>query len=100
MTSQSQQQQGQEPSEGMTLLIARAVSDPAFRQKLVDNPEQALSSGEFNLSAEERRVITSTSREEREQMMTQLSERTSPAVCTFWSLVWVNVCILNSWLRV
>ena len=100
MTSQSQQQQGQEPSEGMALLIARAVSDPAFRQKLVDNPEQALSSGEFNLSAEERRMITSTSREEREQIMTQLSERTSPAVCTFWSLVWQKVCIWNSWIRI
>ena len=100
MTSQSQQQQGQEPSEGMQMFIARAVSDPAFRQQLVDNPEQALSSGQFNLSAEERRVITSTSREDRAQMMQQLSERTSPAVCTFWSLYWVRVCIWGSWLRV
>ncbi len=100
MTSQSQQQQGQEPSEGMTLLIARVVSDPEFRQQLVDNPEQAIASGEFPLSAEERRVITSTSREEREQMMTQLSERTSPAVCVFWSLIVRKQCLLNSTLQI
>ena len=66
----------------------------------MDDPEQGLQSGQFSLNDEERRVITSTSREEREQMMTQLSERTSPAVCVFWSLIVRKQCLLNSTLQI
>ena len=97
MTTQPQQQQGQEASDGMQMLIARAISDPEFRNLLIENPEQALQSGGFDLSVEERRVITGTSRQEREDMLCQLSERTSPAVCTFWSLYWVRLCIWGAW---
>ncbi len=79
--------QGTQVSEAMQLLLARAISDQQFRQQLIDNPEQALQSGEFNLSGEERRAITNTTREDREQMMQQLSERQSPAICAFWSLI-------------
>ena len=85
---------------GMEQLIGKAIGEPEFRQQLIDNPEQAVRSAGIQLTQEEMQALTSSSREEREQMMTQLSERTSPAVCTFWSLVWVKVCILNSWLRV
>ena len=60
-------------------------------------PEQALRSGDFPLIDEERRIITSTSREDCEQMMQRLSERTSPMICTFWSLVWrVRPCMWAS----
>ncbi len=79
-------------SEGMQLLVARAISDPQWRQQLIDNPQQALDRAAFPLSDEERRVITSTTREDREQMMTQLSERQSPAVCTWWTLAWTFPC--------
>ena len=79
-------------SEGIQLLTARAISDPAWRQQLIDNPQQALDRVQFPLSDEERRIITSTSREDREQMMQQPTARTSPAVCSMWSLRWTFEC--------
>ena len=61
--------------------------DPQWRQQLIDNPQQALDRAAFPLSDEERRVITSTTREDREEMMQQLIERTSLAVWSGWSVL-------------
>ena len=98
MTSEPQ---GTQISEGMQLLIGRAISDPEFRQQLIENPQQALDRALFPLSDEERRAITSTSREDREQMMTQLSERTSPGVCLLSSTInphlWGSPGICTLW---
>ena len=82
------------------MLIARIVSDPEFRQSMVDNPEGAIQQANFQLDPEELRAISSSSREEREQMIQQLGERTAPAICTLWSALWIKVCIAWSTIRV
>ena len=66
------------PSPALEQLIGKAVAEPEFRQQLVENPEQAIQSAGIELSAEERQALVSTSREEREQVLQQLGERTSP----------------------
>lgn len=75
MTSQ---QGGQKPSPAMEQLIGKAIAEQDFRAQLVDNPEQAVRSAGINLSSQELQALQGTSREEREQMMSQLGERTSP----------------------
>jgi hypothetical protein len=76
-------QGGQAPSPALEQLIGKAVAEPDFRQQLIDNPEEAIQSAGIELSQEELQAITGTSREEREQMLSALGERTSP-FC-FWS---------------
>ena len=66
------------PSPALEQLIGKAVADPEFRQQLVDDPEQAIQSAGLGLSDEERQALVSTSREEREEVLRELGERTSP----------------------
>jgi hypothetical protein len=77
------EQGGQAPSPALEQLIGKAVAEPDFRQQLIDNPESAVQSAGIQLSQEELQAIAGTSREEREQMLSSLGERTSP-FC-FWS---------------
>jgi hypothetical protein len=77
------EQGGQAPSPALEQLIGKAVAEPDFRQQLIDDPEGAVRSAGIDLSQEELQAITGTSREEREQMLSSLGERTSP-FC-FWS---------------
>ena len=78
------QQQGtpEKPSEGLETLIGKVVAEPEFRQQMIDDPQTALRNAGITLSPQEMEAVTSTSREEREQMMTQLADRTSPG-CWF-----------------
>jgi hypothetical protein len=71
-------QGGQAPSPALEQLIGKAVADESFRQQLVEDPEAAVRDAGIQLSSEEMQGLTSTSREEREQMLSQLGERTSP----------------------
>jgi hypothetical protein len=80
-------EQGFQPSPAMEQMIGRAVSDPDFRQQLVDNPAEAVRSAGIQLSSEELQTLESTSREERSQMLEQLGERTSPWF-DGWSVTW------------
>ena len=66
------------PSLAMEQLIGKAVTEPEFRQQLVDDPEQAIRAAGLELTDEERRALVSTSREERESVLQQLGDRTSP----------------------
>ena len=66
------------PSPALEQLIGKAVSDPEFRQQLVDDPEQAIQSAGLDLTDEERQALVSTSREERESVLQELGERSSP----------------------
>ena len=66
------------PSLALEQLIGRAVADPEFRQQLVENPEQALQAADLGLTDLERQALVSTSREERESVLQELGERTSP----------------------
>jgi hypothetical protein len=66
------------PSPGVEQLIGKAIAEPDFRQQLVNNPRQAVQSAGISLSAQEVQALEDTSREEREQMISQLGERTSP----------------------
>ena len=70
------------PSPALEQLIGKAVADPAFRQQLMDDPEQAIQSAGLDLTDEERQALVSTSREEREQVLQELGERASP-----WCLI-------------
>jgi acyl-CoA hydrolase len=62
----------------MEQLIGKAIADPDFRQQLVDDPQAAAQSAGIDLSSDELQALQNTSREERQQMMEQLGERTSP----------------------
>jgi hypothetical protein len=66
------------PTPELEQLIGKAIAEPDFRQQLVDDPEQAIQSAGIELNSEEMRVLTSTSREQREQMMQELNERVNP----------------------
>ena len=66
------------PSPALEQLIGKAVADPEFRQQLVENPEQAIQAAGLDLTDDERRALVSTSREERESVLQELGERTSP----------------------
>ncbi len=75
----------------MEQLIGKVLAEPEFRQQLVSNPNEAIRSAGIQLSQQEMQAITSSSREEREQMMQQLGDRSSPALgtlicgCAFWT---------------
>lgn len=66
------------PSQAMEQLIGKAISDPTFRTQLINDPQAAASGAGLSLSAQELQSLQGTSREEREQMLQQLGERTSP----------------------
>ena len=66
------------PSPALEQLIGKAVAEPEFRQQLVEDPEQAIQAAGLDLTEEERAALLSTSREEREEVLQELGERTSP----------------------
>ena len=66
------------PSPAIEQVIGKAIAEPEFRQQLINNPQEAISSAGINLSASELQTLQNTSREEREQMLQALGERTSP----------------------
>lgn len=71
-------QQGQAPSPALEQLIGKAIAEPDFRQILVDDPAQAVQQAGLQLSPDELQALENTPREQREQMMSELGERTSP----------------------
>lgn len=86
--------EGAQPSPGLSQVIARAVADPSFRQQLVDNPESAVRSAGLQLSSDELQALQGSSREQREQMLQQLQERSAPF--HFW---WSGrICFWPSWI--
>ena len=70
------------PSPALEQLIGKAVADPEFRRQLVDDPEAAIQAAGLGLSDEERQALVGTSREEREEVLRELGDRTSP-----WCLI-------------
>jgi hypothetical protein len=73
---------GQETSPAMEQLIGKAVTDADFRQRLVDDPQEAVRSAGIDLSREELQALQGVSREERERVLTELGERVSPISVT------------------
>lgn len=69
---------GSGPSPEMEQVIGKAIAEPEFRQQLINNPQEAIRSAGINLSSNELQTLQNTSREEREQMLQSLGERTSP----------------------
>ena len=78
--------QGQQPSQGMEKLIALSITDPQFRQQVIDNPEQAIQQAGVQLTPQEQQAVTGGSREEREQMLQPLGDRAAPG--TVYVHVW------------
>jgi hypothetical protein len=69
--------QGQGASPAMLEVAVKSISDPQFREGMINNPEETIKNAGISLSSEELAAVTSSSREEREQMMQQLGERSS-----------------------
>lgn len=76
--------QGRQPSPALMEVVAKSVADQQFREGMVNNPEQTIKDAGINLSQEELQAITSSSREEREQLMQQLGDRSSQLSVTFF----------------
>jgi hypothetical protein len=74
----------QTPSPAMMEVITRSMANPEFRESMVSDPQEALKSAGINLSEEELQGITSSSREQREQLMQQLGDRSSQLNITFF----------------
>ena len=77
---------GQLPSPGMGQLIERSITDPQFRQRVIDSPEQAIQELGVQLTPQEMQAVTGGSREEREQMLQPLGDRAAPG--TVYVHVW------------
>jgi hypothetical protein len=76
--------QGQGASPAMLEVAVKSLSDENFRTGMVNSPEETIKNAGIKLSDDELRAVTSTSREEREQMMQQLGERSSQLNFTFF----------------
>jgi hypothetical protein len=72
------QQNLKPPSPAMEQLIGKMIAEADFRQQLIDDPAAAVKASGLQLTSEEMEAVTSTSREEREQMLGQLGDRTAP----------------------
>jgi len=62
----------------MEQLIGKMAAEPDFRQQMIDDPAAAVQSAGLQLTPGEMQAVTGTSREEREEMLSHLSERTAP----------------------
>jgi hypothetical protein len=71
-------QQGAAPSPALEQLIGKALVEPQFRQQLADNPRQAIQQAGIDLTPQEVQALEDTPREDREKMLSELGERTSP----------------------
>lgn len=83
MSEQNQTDQNNDeeqiPSE-VQALVDKAVSDPEFRQQLVDNPREALQQAGIELPQEYMDELTNISVEQRQQLVEQLGDRSSPLI--------------------
>ena len=68
----------QGPSPALEQLIGKALTNSEFRQKLVEDPEEAVRSAGLALSPEELQTLQGMSLEHRQQTMDELGERISP----------------------
>jgi len=78
----------QQPTPGMEQVIGKALTEPDFREALMRNPEEPVRSAGIELSADEFQALRSTSREEREKVLLELGERTSPWFYSPSRLIW------------
>ena len=65
--------------EDLRAVAGKAVADPAFRQKLLDNPEKAVRDAGIDLSPEQMAALKNMDKEELEKGLADLDERLTMA---------------------
>lgn len=65
--------------EDLRAVAGKAVADPAFRQKLLDNPEAAVREAGIDLSPEQMEALKNMDKEELEKGLADLDERLTMA---------------------
>lgn len=70
--------------EDLRTVAGKAVADPAFRQKLLDNPEAAVKEAGIELTTQQMEALKRMDKEQLEKGLTDLDKRLSMAC---WMLV-------------
>jgi hypothetical protein len=61
-------------------VVALAITDPEFRQAMIDNPEEAVRSRGIELTSDDMARLTALSAEDRQQLAEQLATRQSASM--------------------
>jgi len=65
--------------EDLRAVAGKAIADPAFRQKLLDDPESAVKEAGIDLSDEQMKALKNMDRAELEQGLSDVDERLTMA---------------------
>jgi len=65
--------------EALRVIAGKAISDPVFRAKLLDDPESAISEAGFDLTPDQIEALKEMDREQLERGLTDLDERLTMA---------------------
>jgi hypothetical protein len=65
--------------EDLRTVAGKAVADPEFRQKLIEDPEAAVKAAGIELSAEQMKALKEMDKEELEKGLADLDERLTMA---------------------
>jgi len=63
------------PQENLRAVAGKAIADPEFRQKLLDDPEAAVKSAGIELSAEQMKALKEMDKTKLEEGLADLDER-------------------------
>jgi hypothetical protein len=61
--------------DDLRLVAGKALSDPEFRQKLIDDPQAAIEGAGLELSDEQMKALKEMDKEQLEQGLTEFDER-------------------------
>jgi len=75
--------------EDLRAVAGKAIADPAFRQKLMDDPEAAVKEAGIDLSPEQMDALKNMDKAELEKGMTELDSRLTMAC---WAKVQGPIC--------
>ena len=65
--------------EDLRAVAGKAIADPAFRQKLLDDPEAAVKEAGIDLSDEQMKALKNMDKAELEKGLTEVDERLTMA---------------------
>jgi hypothetical protein len=65
--------------EDLRAVAGKAIADPAFRQKLLDNPENAVKEAGIDLTDEQMKALKNMDKKELEAGLTDLDQRLTMA---------------------
>jgi hypothetical protein len=66
-------------AEDLRAVAGKALADPAFRQKLLDNPEAAVKEAGFQLSPDQLKALNNMDKAELEKGLVDLDQRLTMA---------------------